>query len=82
MGRPETTSMSEQIPLNGRAFAWHEVNVPDAAKAVAFYSNVLGWGTQTMYMGDMGDYTMFTQDGEPFCGLMPTVGEMAHVPPH
>lgn len=72
-----------QANANGRAFAWHEANVPDAAKAVKFYTEVVGWTTQSMPMGgDMGEYTMFCAEGTPVCGLMPTVGDMANVPPH
>jgi hypothetical protein len=66
VARQETITMPDQTPLNGRAFPWHECTVPSAEKAVAFYQSVLGWGTHAMNMGEMGDYTMFTQDGEPF----------------
>lgn len=66
----------------GMTFVWHECNVPDGDAAKAFYCDALGWTTESMPMGEMGDYTMFCNNGMPVAGIMPTVGEMAHVPPH
>lgn len=67
----------------GKVFTWHECNVPDAAKAKEFYGNVLDWEYETMPMGgDMGDYTMIKANGKTVAGIMPTVGDYAHVPPH
>lgn len=66
----------------GNVFVWHECNVPDSAKAAEFYTDIFGWGTETMPMGEMGDYTMFTHNGMPIAGIMATVGDMADVPPH
>lgn len=74
--------MSDFAKLVGSVFPWHEVNVPDSEGAKAFYSGALDWGTQSQDMGEMGEYTMFTKDGVPMAGLMPTVGELANVPPH
>lgn len=74
--------MSEQAANVGSVFVWHEVNVPDAGKAKDFYTEIFGWGTEDMPMGDMGTYTMFTKNGMPVGGIMATVGDMAHVPPH
>lgn len=51
------------------AFAWFEINTPDAEACRAFYTSVLGWTTQDMDMGPMGTYTMFAHGGPPFAGI-------------
>jgi uncharacterized protein len=66
----------------GKTFVWHECNVPDVAAAKSFYSQVVGFTTQDMPMGEMCTYTMFCNNGIPVGGIMATVGEMANVPPH
>jgi uncharacterized protein len=66
----------------GSTFVWHEVYVPDAEKAIEFYTTALGFGTQAMPMGDMGTYHMLTKDGGGVCGVMSTNSmEMQGVPP-
>ncbi|MCB0997532.1 MAG: VOC family protein [Acidimicrobiales bacterium] len=44
---------------------WNEVQTSDVPAAAAFYAATFGWGTQTMDMGDQGEYTVFTvgEDG-------------------
>jgi predicted enzyme related to lactoylglutathione lyase len=74
--------MSDHATAVGSTFIWHECNVPDAAAAKAFYTNLLGWGTSDMDMGPMGTYTMFMKGEQAIGGIMPTVGDMADVPPH
>jgi uncharacterized protein len=67
----------------GRTFVWHEVYAPDADKAVEFYTEALGFGTEEMPMGEMGTYKMLTMHGTPICGVMSTnIPEMQGVPPH
>lgn len=75
----EAKSHAENV---GNSFPWHELNVPDQAAAIEFYGNVMGWTTHEMDMGEMGTYTMFCNDCAVICGIMPTVGEHANVPPH
>jgi len=63
------------------AVTWNELQTPDPADAAAFYHAVLGWTSETMDMGDQGEYTVFAvADGEGIAGAMrpPT----AEVPPH
>lgn len=74
--------MSESATNIGKTFVWHECNVPDAAAAKEFYTNLLGWTSTDYDMGEMGTYTMFVNNDIPVGGIMATVGEMAHVPPH
>ncbi|MBI5707831.1 MAG: VOC family protein [Armatimonadetes bacterium] len=67
----------------GRAFPWHELYVPDVDAALAFYTGTLGFGTDSMPMGDGGTYHMLTRDGTPVAGLMSTSSEqMQGVPTH
>src|SRR5262249_5709613 len=75
-------TMSEMATNVGKTFVWHECNVPDAEAAKAFYTGLFGWETKDMDMGPMGTYTILENNGMGVGGIMPTVGDMAHVPPH
>ena len=67
----------------GNTFVWHEVYAPDADAAVSFYTEALGFGSQTMEMGDIGSYTMLTKNGVPVAGVQSTSQpHMDGVPPH
>ena len=52
------------------AVAWHEVRTDNGGETQKFYTELFGWGTEGMSMGDMGVYTMFTTDGKPFAGII------------
>lgn len=68
----------------GRAFVWHEVYGANLADILKFYTEALDFGTATMPMGEMGDYTMLTRNGVPVAGALGTEGQ-AHlqgIPPH
>lgn len=62
------------------AFTWNELVSPDVPAATAFFAEVLGWGTESMDMGEMGEYTLFTVDGEQVAGGM--APPMDGMPPH
>jgi predicted enzyme related to lactoylglutathione lyase len=62
------------------ALTWNELVTPDVATAATFYGQVFGWGTETMEMGEMGVYTLFTVDGEQIAGAM--VPPVEGMPPH
>jgi hypothetical protein len=67
----------------GKTFIWHELYSPSTEKAKEFYTKVLGWETETMSMGEAGDYTMFKVNGTSVAGIMATDNEMMKdVPPH
>lgn len=75
----------DQHALNtGRTFVWHEVYAADADKAIAFYTEALGFGSSEMDMGPMGTYKMLTMNGQGVAGVMGTAGnpDMEGVPPH
>jgi uncharacterized protein len=81
MSTPET---QDQHSLSvGRAFPWHELCVKDVDAAIDFYTNALGFGTESMDMGELGMYRMLTRHGVPVAGTMSTDSEpMQEIPPH
>lgn len=78
-----STSLDDHALASGRAFPWHELYVPNLDKALQFYTEALGMGTEDYDMGPAGTYKMLTVNGTAVAGVMPTnVPEMAEVPPH
>jgi len=76
--------MDQHALASGRAFPWHELNVPDVDAAIDFYTKALDMGTQD-FPHEMGTYKMLTVGGTPVGGAMSTNSpEMAgmNVPPH
>jgi predicted enzyme related to lactoylglutathione lyase len=64
--------------MSANRFVWYELLTPDPAGAIDFYRQVIGWGT-TPFEGDSG-YTMWTNNDQPFGGLMKMPAE-AEGPP-
>lgn len=64
-------------------FVWYELMTTDTNGAKAFYTKVVGWGTQDMPMPDM-TYTMFTSGEAPVAGLLvlPDEAKKMGAPPH
>ncbi|NNE11442.1 MAG: VOC family protein [Ilumatobacter sp.] len=63
------------------ALCWNEVMTNDVPTASAFYSQLFGWGTDEMDMGEMGTYTVYMLGEDAIAGgtgLPPVEG----VPPH
>lgn len=58
--------MAEDV--RGR-FLWYELMTTDPKAAQAFYTKLLGWGTQA-WEGGPTPYTMFTLAGQPLAGVM------------
>src|SRR2546423_11139167 len=56
------------VELQGR-FVWYELLAADTEAAKAFYTKVVGWGTQPGPVPGM-DYTLFTAGEMPAGGLM------------
>lgn len=79
-----STTMDQQAVNVGSTFVWHEVYLPDAAKAIEFYTKALDFGVDEMDMGEMGTYKMLTRNGAPVAGVMSTteMPDMQDVPPH
>src|SRR5947209_17699625 len=77
-----TETISPSTIAQGSTFVWHEVYVPDAQKAIDFYTKALDFGTQDFPMEGMGTYRMLTKDGQGVCGVMSTKEmQMEGVPP-
>lgn len=52
-------------------FSWHELYTSDVEKAVAFYTDLLGWERLRDHdMGDMGPYVLFGKGGKELGGMM------------
>jgi predicted enzyme related to lactoylglutathione lyase len=65
------------------AMCWNELMTPDTDGAGKFYTNLFGWSTETLDMGEMGVYTMWTRgEGRPGGGMMAIKPEMGPIPPH
>lgn len=63
---------------DGRFF-WNELWTSDAASALAFYADVVGYSHKAMDMGPMGTYHVLEHGGAPRGGLMKSPDAM--VPP-
>lgn len=62
---------------------WPELDTPDAAGAIAFYSALLGWKTKPETGTDTAQYVEWVIDGASMGGLLPMRGdEWQGVPPH
>jgi predicted enzyme related to lactoylglutathione lyase len=70
---------SEVVNEHG-ALTWNELVSPAVETAASFYAELFGWGTETVDLGEMGDYTLFTLDGEQVGGGM--APPMEGMPPH
>lgn len=68
----------------GRTFCWHELYVPNAEEGIRFYTEALGWETQSMDMGEFGTYPMLIANGRAVAGVQGTAENphMQGVPPH
>ncbi|CAN5274017.1 VOC family protein [soil metagenome] len=63
----ENTSFDRHLPMR---CAWNELTTTDAAKALPYYEDLLGWASnEAMPMGAMGDYS-FLDVGETRIGAM------------
>lgn len=75
--------MSEHAVAVGNTFVWHELYTRDVDASLKFYQDVLGWGTTSMPMGEMGDYHMLIANGQPVAGVFKMEGPgFEEVPPH
>jgi hypothetical protein len=61
--------------------SWHELYTTDAAAAMKFYEELFGWReTETMDMGPMGKYHMFSRQLGMLGGMMSKTPDMAQMP--
>jgi uncharacterized protein len=81
--QPATEGSSpDRAPELGEV-SWHELMTTDAEAALAFYTGLFGWKhTDSMDMGEMGKYHMFTRGQALGGGMMNKPPAMAQVPPY
>ncbi len=74
----------DQHALNtGKTFVWHELYAPNVQASLDFYTQALGFETETMDMPGMGSYTMLKMNGHAVAGVMSTTdGPAQGAPPH
>lgn len=65
-------TMEQTAVAVGKTFVWHEVYGPSAEASIDFYTQALGWGVESMDMGEMGTYNMLTVNGTPVAGIVGT----------
>ena len=65
------------------SFVWHDLMTTDPDAAKAFYTEIVGWGTD-IWEGAAAPYTMWTNNGVPLGGVMdlPKEAAAAGSPPH
>ncbi len=64
------------------AFSWSELRTDDVEKAKAFYTDVVGWTTESMSMADGGTYTIIKAGETSVGGLMAMPEEAKGAPAH
>lgn len=62
-------------------FVWYDLMTTDPDASREFYSQLFGWGTSQMDMGEMGLYTMVSAGEQGLGGIVP-LGEADGVPSH
>jgi len=63
------------------AFSWSELMTTDPEAAKKFYSELFGWKTDDMPMGDM-TYTVVKAGDKEIGGIMPIPEQAKGTPPH
>jgi predicted enzyme related to lactoylglutathione lyase len=61
-------------------FSWRELITQDTAGSAKFYTDLLGWTTDTMDMGGGNTYTMFMNGERPVAGMVQPPAEKGDVP--
>ncbi|MCB1182785.1 VOC family protein [bacterium] len=66
------------------AMCWNELMSPDPAASTGFYGALFGWGTESMDLGEMGTYTVWTRGAEERAGggMVAITAAMKDVPPN
>ncbi|MGF1715579.1 VOC family protein [Photobacterium chitinilyticum] len=70
--------MSNLFKQHG-AFSWSELVTDDPEKAIAFYTDVIGWEVEAMQMQE-GVYYVLKTGGEPVGGIMAKPQEFSKMP--
>ena len=74
--------MAEQTKPEVGSITWFDLTGPDAEQVRDFYTNVVGWKSKNVSMGDYDDFTMTTpESGEPVAGVCHAAGPNTKIPP-
>lgn len=60
--------------------SWNELNTPNKAASVAFYTKLFGWSTAEMELPDGNRYSMFNSGEKPIAGCMVPPGNTGAPP--
>ena len=76
--------MSEGMVFPPSTFCWVELATSDAANARGFYSDLMGWDSNAVELGEMGTYTLLQLDSNDIAGLYNLSDDQKQqgVPPH
>jgi len=61
-------------------FSWRELITQDPEDSAKFYTDLLGWKTDTMEMPGGMNYTMFMAGERPIAGMMKSPSDKGEVP--
>ncbi len=73
--------MSEHQSTPTGAITWTDLTVPDAESLRDFYSEVTGWTSEAVSMGEYSDFSMNDANGTPVAGICHARGVNAGLPP-
>ena len=62
--------MSDTPPMTPGTFGWNELVTTDTEACEAFFTELMGWTTDTNPMEEGGVYTFFKQGDRPVGGMM------------
>lgn len=62
-------------------FVWHDILTDDPGRTKAFYTELFGWKTREMQVGNLPNYTAFRCGETEIGGMMP-MPESMHLTPH
>lgn len=62
--------MSETPPMTPGTFGWNELVTADTEACGTFFTELMGWSTETNETAEAGTYTFFKQGDRPVGGMM------------
>lgn len=69
------SEQTDQPDTTPGIFSWHEINTPDQAASVEFYTQLFGWTTTEIEMPGGDTYTMFCSGEKPIAGCVVPPGD-------
>jgi predicted enzyme related to lactoylglutathione lyase len=76
-------NVGAEVVNEAGAFNWSEINTRDPEAAKAFYADVFGWQFEDKEFGGAGTYTLVSNDGDSFGGMVDITDRVpAEVPAH